>query len=75
MGSIYFDRSSKGVGKRGKKTKYHNCYRAEYSENKKRYRKRFTTLLRATKWLDDKNQKYNLEHFNLLPYDRKYQKN
>lgn len=79
MGSIYFDTSSRGVGKKCKKTKYHNCYRAEYIKEKKRYRKRFQALFQATKWLDDKDQKYNLQKFYLQPfnsiYDRKYQKN
>lgn len=68
MGSVYFDNSSRGVGKKGRKTKYHNCYRAEYSENKKRFRKRFTDLAQAIFWLDSKNQKYNVEKFK---HDRK----
>lgn len=75
MGSVYFDTSSRGAGKKGRKTKYHNCYRAEYVENKKRYRKRFTTLFQATVWLDSRNQKYNLQNFTNQNYDRKYQKN
>jgi hypothetical protein len=58
MASIYFDRSSKGTGKKAKKTKYHNSWRAEYWEDKKRYRKRFKDLAQAQEWLDSNNQKF-----------------
>ena len=49
MACVYYDNSSKGVNKYGRTT-YHNCYRAEYSENGKRYRKRFKFKQDAEQW-------------------------
>lgn len=49
MACVYWDSSSKGVNKYGR-TSYHNCWRAEYSDNGKRYRKRFKVKSDAEQW-------------------------
>ena len=49
MACVYWDSSSKGVNKYGR-TSYHHCWRAEYSDNGKRYRKRFKVKSDAEQW-------------------------
>lgn len=49
---VYWDNSSKGQDKNLRRTRYHNCWRAEKIINGVKFRKRFKNLSDAYLWLE-----------------------
>lgn len=62
---VYWDSSSKGQDKNLRRTRYHNCWRAQKTINGVRYRKRFKNLMDAKMWLELLTKEISKEESNL----------